>query len=159
MGVDRPIVLLVEDNLDHARLVMRGFAKHCVANEVRHVEDGEAALDYLFRRGDYADPETSPAPTIVLLDLRLPRLDGLQVLQEIKHSPLKDIPVIILTTSSGEQDIAKAYEYRANSYLVKPIDFPELTKMIDDICSYWLAWNRYPNSTGSPVGMLSGRDC
>lgn len=138
-------ILLVEDNPDHAELVMSSFDDHQVANEIHHVEDGEAALNYLFRRGEFANPEDSPRPHVILLDLRLPKVDGLEVLKEIKKDPkLRRLPVVVLTTSEAESDIAKAYEFHANSYLVKPVDFDNFTKMMCDLGFYWLGWNEYP---------------
>ena len=139
------IILLVEDNPDHAELVVRSFQDHRVANQIHCVADGEAALDYLFRRGEYADAESSPRPHVILLDLRLPRIDGLEVLQEIKtDEKLRCIPVVVLTTSEAEGDLARAYEHHANSYLVKPVDFGKFTQLMDDLGFYWLGWNRQP---------------
>lgn len=139
------IILLVEDNLAHAELVSRSFEDHRVVNQIYHVTDGEAALDYLWRRGDYAKPADSPRPHIILLDLRLPKIDGLEVLKKIKSAPdLETIPVIILTTSAAERDVVKAYEAHANSYLVKPVDFDKFTNLMDELGFYWLGWNHYP---------------
>ncbi|MHC4395698.1 MAG: response regulator [Planctomycetota bacterium] len=136
------MILLVEDNQDHADLIMRNLKGHQVANRVCHICDGEAALDYLFQRNEYADPMKSPRPGVVLLDLRLPKIDGLEVLKEIKASEgLRKIPVVILTTSEAERDIARAYDYHANSYLVKPVNFEEFTKLMSNLCYYWLGWN------------------
>jgi len=138
-------ILLVEDNPAHAELVMRSFEEHRIANQIVHVSDGESALDYLFARGSYATKENHPPPHIILLDLRLPRIDGLEVLRQIKESErLKRIPVIILTTSSAEKDAARAYERNVNSYVVKPIDFSQFTKLMDDLGMYWLGWNYFP---------------
>ena len=140
-------ILLVEDNLAHAEMVLRSFQDHQVANQIRHFTDGEAALDYLFRRGAYADPQASPQPGVVLLDLRLPKLGGLEILQEIKSDPnLYSIPVVILTTSEAERDLARAYKSHANSYLVKPVDFAKFTKLMQDLGFYWLAWNQRPGN-------------
>ncbi len=145
---DEPaVILLVEDNPAHAELIMRGLEDSRVANRVMHVSDGEEALDYLFRRGDYADPETSPQPHLILLDLRLPRVDGLEVLKETRESSLDGMPVAILTSSEADADMAKAYEYHASSYLVKPLDFNQFKTMMDDLGFYWLCWNRYPWKT------------
>ena len=139
------IILLVEDNPAHAELVMRSFEDHRVANQIYQVTDGEVALAYLFRRGDYADPAKSPRPHVILLDLRLPKIDGLEVLKEIKSSPdLEKIPVIILTTSAAEQDVTRAYAAHANSYLVKPVDFENFTSLMKELGFYWLGWNYYP---------------
>ena len=138
-------ILLVEDNAAHVELVLRCFKNHRIVNKIYHVSDGEAALDYLFRRGRYTDPECSPQPHLVLLDLRLPRIDGLEVLKEMKRSDeLRKIPVVVLTTSTAEQDVARAYECHANSYLVKPVDFSKFVHLMEELGFYWLAWNYYP---------------
>lgn len=138
-------ILLVEDNQDHADLIMRSLRDHKVANKIHHVLDGEAALDYLLGRGDHADKTNNPLPHVILLDLRLPKIDGLAVLKEVKTSEkLRRIPVVILTTSKAERDIAQAYDYHANSYLVKPVDFEMFTQLMDDLGYYWLAWNQHP---------------
>jgi CheY-like chemotaxis protein len=139
------IILLVEDNPDHAELVRRSFQEHRVVNCIYHVADGEAALDYLFQRGLYSDPQDSPEPHVILLDLRLPKIDGLDVLKEIKAVPkLRRIPVVVLTTSQAERDLAGAYDNYVNSYLVKPVDFDKFTTLMDDLGFYWLCWNRRP---------------
>jgi len=138
------LVMLVEDNLDHAELVMRTLADHRVANRIIHFTDGQSALDYLFRRGEYAGPPGA-RPHVILLDLRLPRVDGIEVLQAIKESPeLRQIPVVVLTTSETEKDIARAYYNHANSYLVKPVGYDEFVKLMQDLGFYWLSWNTYP---------------
>jgi CheY-like chemotaxis protein len=138
-------ILLVEDNADHAELVRRNLEESQVANHLTHVEDGEAALDYLFGRGQYADTSRFPRPSLVLLDLRLPRVDGLEVLRLVKSDPkLHAIPVVILTTSDAERDVALAYQYHANSYLTKPVDFEQFASLLKDLGFYWLAWNRHP---------------
>ena len=127
------LVMLVEDNPDHAELIMRALADHRVANKIIHFTDGQAVLDYLFRRGEYADPNTSPRPHVILLDLRLPRVDGLEVLRIIKESSeLCVIPVVVLTTSEAERDVVRAYNHHVNSYLVKPVGYEEFTKLMDD---------------------------
>jgi CheY-like chemotaxis protein len=139
------LVLLVEDNPDHAELVKRSLGEHRVANRIVHVSDGQAALNYLLHQGEFQNPATSPHPHVVLLDLRLPRVDGLQVLQVLKETDtLRQIPVVILTTSEAEQDIVRAYNSHANSYLVKPVGFEEFEKMMQDLGFYWLAWNTNP---------------
>jgi CheY-like chemotaxis protein len=137
--------MLIEDNLDHAELVMRTLAEHQVTNQIRHFTEGQSALDYLFRRGEYSDPAKSPRPNLILLDLRLPRIDGLEILKEIKCTDgLRSIPVVVLTTSEAERDIARAYLNHANSYLVKPVGFEEFSKLMEDMGFYWLAWNTSP---------------
>lgn len=138
-------ILLVEDNLDHAELVMRSFEDHAVANKIYHVADGEEAIDYLFSKEKYAQGNQNPTPHVILLDLRLPKIDGLEVLKAVKSdNELKSIPVVVLTTSTAKTDLAKAYEYHANSYLVKPVDFDKFNKLMDTLGFYWLAWNRNP---------------
>lgn len=138
-------ILLVEDNEDHAELVQRNFENNCVANTIHWVKDGEEAMDYLFRRGAYADPAASPLPSLILLDLRLPKVDGLEVLREIKNNAaLKKLPVVVLTSSESELDICKAYTSSANSYLVKPVDFEKFTRLMRDLGYYWLGWNKNP---------------
>ena len=105
----------------------------------------EAALDYLHRRGDFSDPVVSPTPHLILLDLRLPKIGGLEVLEEIRRNDrISAVPTVILTTSRAEQDAAKAYKLHANSYLVKPVDFRGFEQLVDDLGFYWMAWNYYP---------------
>lgn len=141
------VIMLVEDNLDHAELVIRTMQEHRIANEVQHLRDGGSALDYLFRRGEFSDPERSPRPQIILLDLRLPGVDGIDVLKAIKEAEeLKAIPVIILTTSEAEKDIARAYRHQANSYLVKPAGYEEFRKLMENLGFYWLGWNSRPDA-------------
>ena len=139
------VILLVEDDPAHAEIVRRNFENSLIANRVIHVSDGQEALDYLFRAGRYSDPVTAPRPGLILLDLRLPKVDGLEVLNSIKaDSDLCRIPVVILTTSSAEYDVVKAYDRHANSYLVKPVDFPQFVSLMESLGYYWLAWNQNP---------------
>jgi DNA-binding response OmpR family regulator len=139
------IILLVEDDLAHAEIVRRNLMDIRVANQIIHVQDGQAALDYLYHREPYADPRASPPPHLILLDLRLPKVDGLEVLRRIKmDAVLKSIPTVVLTTSCTESDMAGAYENGAGSYLVKPVNFEKFAKLMDAFGFYWLAWNKYP---------------
>jgi CheY-like chemotaxis protein len=139
------LVMLVEDNIDHAELVIRTLEDHRIANKIKHFLDGQSALDYLLRRGEYTDPETTPRPHVILLDLRLPRVDGLEVLRIVKEEKeLQHIPVIVLTTSEAEKDVARAYDNHVNSYLVKPVGFEEFSKLMNDLGFYWLGWNTHP---------------
>jgi len=139
------LVMLVEDNPDHAELVVRSFDNHPIASQIVVLSDGEAALDYLLRRGKYADPSQSPRPHMILLDLRLPRIDGLEVLKAIKESTaLRPIPVIVLTTSDADNDVLQAYLHYANSYVVKPVGYDQLVKLMRDLGSFWLGWNIAP---------------
>jgi two-component system response regulator len=141
------VILLVEDDPAHAEIVRRNLETFRVANQMLHVSDGQAALDYLFRQDAFADPADSPAPDLILLDLRLPRVDGMEVLRRIKEDDkLKCIPTVILTTSAAEADMVGAYARGAGSYLVKPVNFEKFTQMMDAFGFYWLAWNRFPNS-------------
>lgn len=137
-------VLLVEDNPAHAELVIRSFKAHTIDSQISHVMNGEIALDYLFHRGSYTDPEQYPQPHIILLDIRMPKVSGLDVLKELKASEnLRHIPVIILTTSDAEQDVTRAYHNYVNSYLVKPVEFDSFMKLMEDLGFYWLNWNHY----------------
>jgi CheY-like chemotaxis protein len=139
------VILLVEDDPAHAEIVRRNFENSLIANRVIHVSDGQEALDYLFHEGLFSDPENAPRPGLILLDLRLPKVDGLEVLKRIKaDTELSRIPVVILTTSSAEYDVIKAYDRHANSYLVKPVDFPQFVSLMESLGYYWLVWNRHP---------------
>jgi CheY-like chemotaxis protein len=138
-------ILLVEDDPAHAEIVRRNFAGFRLANRLNHVADGQEALDYLYRRGEYSDPAQSPRPGMILLDLRLPKVDGLEVLKITKSDPeLARIPVVILTTSAAETDKARAYAFHANSYLVKPVDYRQFQDLMETLGYYWLAWNEFP---------------
>lgn len=139
------LILLVEDEPAHAEIVKRNFEGFRMANRLIHLSDGQEALDYLYRRAQFSDPEQSPRPGIILLDLRLPKVDGLEILKTVKSDPdLSRIPVVVLTTSSAEADMVKAYDFHANSYLVKPVDFPQFVALMEALGYYWLAWNEYP---------------
>ena len=133
--------LLVEDDDDHAELITFGLlAKNGVPKTVDRVYDGEEALAYLKHTGAYRD---RPRPSVVLLDLKLPKVDGLEVLAAIKaDANLRSIPVVVLTTSEAPEDKAKAYSSYANSYLAKPADFSEFKQMIKDLSQYWAMWNQ-----------------
>ncbi|MGE5463074.1 MAG: response regulator [Syntrophothermus sp.] len=139
------LVMLIEDNADHAELIIRTLEEHRIPNRVRHFLDGQMALDYLFQRGEFSNPANSPRPHVILLDLRLPRMDGIDILKAIKSDEkLKCIPVVVLTTSEAEKDVAKAYYHHANSYLVKPVGFEEFKQLMDNMGYYWLSWNTNP---------------
>jgi len=140
------VVLLVEDEMAHAEIVRRNFASSHIANQLMHVTDGQQALDYLYRKGEFKDPKAAPRPGLILLDLRLPKVDGLEVLKTVKGDPdLNSIPVVILTTSAAETDLVKAYECRANSYVVKPMDFAQFVDLTRTLGYYWLVWNTSPH--------------
>ncbi len=142
----RPIViLLVEDNPDHILLIKRALEVNNVLNEVRVVEDGQEALDYLYRQGKYTDPESAPRPGLILLDIKLPKVDGLEVLRRIKNDPtLKVIPTIMLTSSEQEADVLRSYLNGANSYIVKPIRFDDFVQKVRELKLYWILVNTLP---------------
>jgi CheY-like chemotaxis protein len=140
-------ILLVEDEPAHAEIVRRNFETMGIVNTLKHVSDGEAALDYLYRNNGFSDQASSPRPSLILLDLRLPKVDGLQVLKTIKADPgLSTIPVVVLSTSASETDIALAYSHNANSYLVKPVDFKQFGELLEMLGMYWMVWN-HPSKT------------
>lgn len=139
------LILLVEDNADHAELVIRSLERNRLAVTTVHVEDGAEAIDYLNHKGKYDNVEAHPLPNLILLDLRLPKLDGLTVLELIKNSDtLKTIPVVVLTSSQAEADVNAAYLRRANSYIVKPLDYEKFVQMMHDLGLYWIGWNTQP---------------
>lgn len=140
-------ILLIEDNIDHAELIKRLFKTHAIANQIYHVTDGEEALNFLMRHGPYADKRLSPKPHLILLDLRLPKVDGLEILRRVKLNDLYNgTPIVVLTSSGALNDIRSAYDLRANSYLLKPTDYDQFEKMIDDLGFYWLDLNIQPNA-------------
>lgn len=140
-------ILLVEDEEAHAELTKRSIRKAGNANRIDVVYDGEEALNYLYNNGEYADKTKYPRPGLILLDIKLPGIDGIQVLKTIKEDPnLRRIPVIMLTTSKRDEDIAQSYNYYANSYLTKPVGFKEFEDKIQQLDYYWLLLNEPPNS-------------
>lgn len=148
-------ILLVEDNEDHAELILRSLEDAHICNNIYHVKDGEQALNYLFRRDKFSDPQMSPRPHVILLDLRLPKIDGLHVLHEIKRTKsTASLPVVILTTSQAEADIAKAYHEHANSYLIKPVDFDSFRSLIEELGSYWFTLNHPPQVVSDQPTLL-----
>jgi CheY-like chemotaxis protein len=135
-------VLLVEDNADHVELISKVLGDSKVMNGLHVVTSGEEALDFLCRRGEHAD---APRPALILLDIKLPKVNGIEVLRRIKaDAELKSIPVVMLTTSAGNEEMIKSYNYGANSYIVKPVDFEQFVKLIKDLRLYWLAINSLP---------------
>jgi len=136
----KPIVILMADDDPDDRLMTReAFEESRLANDLRFVEDGEELLDYLKRRGKYADPGSAPRPGLILLDLNMPRKDGREALREIKADPdLKRIRVVILTTSKAEEDILRSYDLSAASYITKPVTFESLVDLVRTLGKYWL---------------------
>lgn len=141
----RPVtVLMVEDDPAHTEIIRRNFAQLNVDYHLVHLADGRAALDYLQKTADAKDAE-HPLPDLILLDLRLPKVDGLEVLRTLKGTQgLRELPVVVLTTSTNGKDISRAYDLGANSYLVKPVGFRDFQEMMTALGGYWLKWNRYP---------------
>ncbi|TMC07840.1 MAG: response regulator [Chloroflexi bacterium] len=138
------VILLVEDNPDDEALTLRAFAKNNIGNRIVIVRDGAEALDWLFKRGQYAGRQ-DPEPQIVLLDLKLPKVDGLEVLRQMRDDPrTKLMPVVILTSSKEESDVLRGYELRANSYIRKPVDFARFVEAVREIGMYWLVLNEPP---------------
>ncbi len=146
----RPLnILLVEDNLDHAELVRRTLERFPAANLLHHVEDGEAALDYIFGKGSFGDRTQFPVPDLVLLDLRLPRLDGLEVLRHVRNHPTAGaMAVVVLTTSDAERDVAAAWEYRASGFISKPVDVERLSHLVKELES-GLEWKQLLSAKGN----------
>jgi CheY-like chemotaxis protein len=139
------LILLIDDNPSDVELTKRALAKRHITNELRVAEDGKEALDYLFAEGAHAGREVADLPTLVLLDLKLPRLDGLQVLRRIRTDPrTRRLPVVILTSSSEEHDLATGYDLGANSYIRKPVDFAQFSEAIEYLGLYWLVLNEPP---------------
>lgn len=131
-------ILLIEDDPSDRKLIRRFFENSSLRNEIQHVRDGEEALDYLYRQGDYVEPEEAPWPDLVLLDLNLPRVDGREVLETMKEDPdLRSLPVVVLTTSEEEEDIHRSYNLGASSYIVKPMDMDQFAKVVDALENYW----------------------
>jgi len=138
-------ILLVEDNPHDAEMALRALKKNNIANNVAHVSDGEEALDFLFARGAYSARKIESGPKVVLLDLKLPKVDGLEVLKMVKSDPrTKIIPVIVLTSSNEESDIIESYQLGVNSYIVKPVDFDKFVEAIKGLGFYWLLLNKSP---------------
>lgn len=144
----RPItILMADDDADDRQMTKEAFEEARLANDLRFVEDGVELLDYLNRRGKYADPAASPRPSIILLDLNMPRKDGREALREFKTDPrFRSIRVIILTTSKAEEDIARTYELSATSYITKPVTFDALVDVVRALGKYWLEIVELPSN-------------
>jgi CheY-like chemotaxis protein len=152
-------VLLVEDNADDAELALRALRKENLANHIVRLSDGEQALDYLFCRGAYKDRLFTQPPRVVLLDLKMPKIDGLEVLRAVKADPrTRSIPIVVMTASREEQDMVSSYQLGVNSYIQKPVDFDKFRAMVRQLGLYWLlvnepaphaAYSKDPNGTGA----------
>jgi two-component system response regulator len=143
--MNNKMILLVEDNADDEALTLRALNKNRIANKVVVVRDGAEALDFLFCTGVYAERDPQELPQVTLLDLKLPKVDGLEVLRQIRSDPrTKTLPVVILTSSKEEQDLVAAYTNGANSYVRKPVDFNQFAESIKQLGMYWLILNEVP---------------
>lgn len=139
------IILLVEDNTDDVELTLRSLRKNNISNEVVVARDGAQALDYLFATGAYADRDTNVMPAVILLDLKLPKIDGLEVLRRLRaDEQTKLLPVVIVTSSKEEQDMLNGYKLGANSYVRKPVDFVQFSEAVRQLGLYWLLLNEPP---------------
>ena len=142
-------ILLVEDNPDDVELTLRALKQYNIRNEIAVVRDGAEALDYLFATGTYSNRDTSVMPAVVILDLKLPKVDGLEVLQRMRADErTKLVPVVILTSSREEQDMINGYKFGANSYVRKPVDFTQFVEAARQLSLYWLVINEPPPKKG-----------
>jgi two-component system response regulator len=148
----KPItILMADDDPDDRQLTREAFAESHLANDLRFVEDGEELMDYLYRRGKYADPASSPRPSILLLDLNMPRKDGREALRDLKNDPqFRSIRVIVMTTSKAEEDIIRSYDLSAASYITKPVTFDGLLDVIKALGRYWLEIVELPSDADDP---------
>ena len=138
-------ILLIEDNLDEAQLAIRSFKKSNIANKLLHISDGADALDFIFARGEYAGRKERNMPRLILLDLKLPKISGLEILKAVKEDErTKIIPVIVLTSSKEEPDIIASYKLGVNSYIVKPVNFESFSKAVVELGMYWMLLNVPP---------------
>ena len=148
MSTSHPIeILFVEDNPHEAELTIRSLKKHNLANTLKHIDDGAEALDFIFANGAYTDRKLSPNLKLIILDLKLPKIDGLEILRQIKNDPrTQSIPVAILTSSQEEKDIIESYKLGVNSYIVKPVNFESFSRAVADLGLYWKILNLRPQA-------------
>jgi two-component system response regulator len=150
-------ILLVEDNPDDAELTIRAIKKHNLANKLFWVKDGEEALNFIFANETYSEREDEAHPKLILLDLKLPKIDGLEVLEKVRSDEkTKLIPVVVLNSSKEEKDIINSYKLGVNSYIVKPVDFDKFLKTVSELGLYWLLLNEPPPNRSS-AGENHGR--
>ena len=144
MSLEQVEILLVEDSPEDAEMTMRALRKRNLANHVHWVKDGEEALEYLFCSGRYAGRDIMQPPRLVLLDIKMPKVDGIEVLRRVKGSHLKQIPVVVMTSSNEERDVLESYRLGVNSYIVKPLQFADFLDTVSNIGLYWVLTNRVP---------------
>ena len=144
---DKIEILFIEDNHYEAELTIRTLKKHHLSNNLKHIADGAEALDFIFSRGNYSDRLDSPKPKLILLDLKLPKVSGLEILRQLRiNEQTKMIPVVILTSSKEDNDVIESYKLGVNSYIVKPVNFESFSKAITELGLYWLLLNHNPYS-------------
>jgi two-component system response regulator len=151
--IPKPVtILMADDDPDDRQLTREAFAENHLANDLRFVEDGEELLDYLYHRGKFSDPDSAPWPSIILLDLNMPRKDGREALEEIKRDPrLRGIRVVIMTTSKAEEDVVRSYDLSAASYITKPVTFERLVEVVRALGKYWLEIVELPPNGNGPA--------
>jgi len=137
-------ILLVEDNAEDAEMTVRALRSRNLANQLHWVKDGEEALDYLFCMGRYAGRDPARPPKLVLLDIKMPKVDGIEVLRQIKASALKAVPIVVMTSSNEERDVLESYRLGVNSYIVKPVSFDAFLETVAKVDLYWMLTNRVP---------------
>ncbi len=146
-------ILLVEDNFNDAELTLRALKRRNLANRLVHVKDGAEALDFILGKGAYAGRDITQHPKVILLDLKLPKVDGLEVLRALKASErTRNIPVVVLTSSAEQRDVIDSYQLGVNSYIVKPVDFENFSKAVTDLGCYWVLLNRPPEEPAQGIG-------
>lgn len=140
-------ILLVEDNPSDAELTMRALKKNKLANKIYHVEDGEEALDFIFAKGIFANRKDAKKPKLIILDLKLPKVNGLEVLKVLKSiEDTKTIPIVVLTSSKEDRDLVDSYKLGVNSYIAKPVNFDKFMKSVKDMGFYWIILNQVPDN-------------
>jgi two-component system response regulator len=145
MNDNKVEILLVEDNPHDAEMTIRALKKANLANKLIHLKDGAEALDFIFAKGAFSDRQIENKPKVILLDIKMPKVDGIQVLKQIKsNDTTKTIPVVIMTSSKEEQDVITSYNLGVNSYVVKPVDFEGFAKAVSELGFYWLITNQLP---------------
>jgi len=138
-------ILLVEDDIDDAEMTIHAMRKHNLGNKLIHVTDGEEAMDFLLGRGKFTGRDVSLTPRLILLDLKMPKMDGMEVLEMVKsNAATKKIPVVILTSSNEDPDVSRCYELGANGYIVKPVEFDSFTVAVSELGMYWMLLNHAP---------------